>query len=168
MPKRITFAGELLRLARHARLSADELQALQWRMLRNSVSLARRVPFYRARFRELGIGPEDIRDWDDFRRLPVTTKEDIRAGGPAAFLVDGVLASQLRASSTTGSSGTPMVFYRDGTTAAMNQAAIRYCLAQVGSGVLDRFCHLLTVRQEPPPRWPRALGGGADVAYSLR
>ena len=39
-----------------------------------TTSIARYHPYYRGLFRRLGIAPIDIRTYDDFRRIPVTTK----------------------------------------------------------------------------------------------
>ena len=41
-----------------------------------------RVPFYRQTFKRLKLTPEDIRGLGDLRRLPFTTKEDLRAHYP--------------------------------------------------------------------------------------
>jgi phenylacetate-CoA ligase len=44
-----------------------------------------RSPLYRRKFDALGVLPEDIRTWDDFRRLPpLLTKEDQRASQEAS------------------------------------------------------------------------------------
>jgi len=40
------------------------------------------VPFYRRKFDELGIDTESIRSVGDIRRLPFTTKDDLRANYP--------------------------------------------------------------------------------------
>ncbi len=40
------------------------------------------IPFYRRRFEEGGLMPEQIRSLDDLRRLPFTEKEDLRRGYP--------------------------------------------------------------------------------------
>jgi phenylacetate-coenzyme A ligase PaaK-like adenylate-forming protein len=67
------------RMAREQWLPAETIRRLQWQrlqvMLRHAFANS---PFYRRRFRELGITPEDIRSADDFARIPVTTREDLR------------------------------------------------------------------------------------------
>src|SRR5690606_18040156 len=61
-------------------LSADEILALQWRKLEALLdSCWERIPYYRARWRELGIERGDIRGMDDYARLPVLGKDEIRA-----------------------------------------------------------------------------------------
>ena len=40
------------------------------------------VPFYRKKFDELGIDPDELRTLDDLRKLPFTTKNDLRDNYP--------------------------------------------------------------------------------------
>jgi phenylacetate-CoA ligase len=59
--------------------SPEALAALQFQRLKTLIDHCyREVPYYRRRWRELGILPEDIRSMDDYARLPVLTKADIR------------------------------------------------------------------------------------------
>ena len=54
------------------------LRRYQFAKLRTLVSLAHReLPFYRRRFNGAGFDPEGLRDWDDFRRVPILTKEEV-------------------------------------------------------------------------------------------
>ncbi|MBV9245048.1 MAG: phenylacetate--CoA ligase [Methylobacteriaceae bacterium] len=62
---------------------ADELRALQLARLKQSLHLAyERVPHYRQTFAAAGVHPEDLRDLEDIRRFPFTTKEDLRQNYP--------------------------------------------------------------------------------------
>jgi phenylacetate-CoA ligase len=68
------------------RASRDELESLQLERLRWTLRHAyERVPFYRARFDQTGIHPEDCRELADLAKLPFTTKEDLRASYPFAM-----------------------------------------------------------------------------------
>jgi phenylacetate-CoA ligase len=100
------------RLARAQWLSPDELRHLQWqrleRMLRHAYA---RSPLYRARFRQAGMTPADIRSIDDLRFLPVTTREDLRQ--PEALLASGYARHLLRSSMTSGSTGRRTTSYFD-------------------------------------------------------
>jgi len=59
--------------------SPEAIAALQWKRLKLLIEHCYRdVPYYRRRWRELGILPEDIRNLDDYARLPTLTKADIR------------------------------------------------------------------------------------------
>lgn len=65
-------------------LSRDEIDALQVRLLRETIERARRSPHYARAL--AGVAPEDIRSPKDVRRLPVTTKDDLRAAMPWGLL----------------------------------------------------------------------------------
>jgi phenylacetate-CoA ligase len=61
------------------------LKILQVERLRDCVSRVAKVPFYREAFAERGITADSIRGLDDIRKLPFTTKEDLRQNYPLKF-----------------------------------------------------------------------------------
>ena len=64
-------------------MSHDELEKLQLKRLQDVVKRAyETVPYYKKRFDEEGIKPEDIKNLEDIQKLPVTTKDDLRAAYP--------------------------------------------------------------------------------------
>ena len=67
-------------------LARDEIERLQGERLRETVARAAQAPHYRQALAEAGVRPGDIRSRDDLRRLPLTTKDDLRAGMPYGFL----------------------------------------------------------------------------------
>jgi phenylacetate-CoA ligase len=86
-------------------MSRERLEELQIKRLQTTLRRVRdRVPFYRDRLHAAGIKPEDIRSLTDLRRIPFTTKEDLRANYPFGLFavpVDEVM--RIHASSgTTG------------------------------------------------------------------
>ena len=86
-------------------LPREELQELQLRRLQDLCSrVYANVPFYRRRFDELGVRPSDIQSLDDLKRLPFTTKQDMRDNYPyGLFAVPMETIQRLHASSgTTG------------------------------------------------------------------
>ncbi len=80
----------------------EELRALQLKRLQEVVARVAHVPFYKEAFARDGITPDKIKGLDDLRRLPFTTKEDLRQNYPLGFLA--VPRQQL--SRIHGSSGT--------------------------------------------------------------
>lgn len=62
-------------------LSPEEMQVLQWERIRRRLSyLSENSPFYRKKFEEAGLEPEDIRELNDFKqRVPFTTKDALQA-----------------------------------------------------------------------------------------
>lgn len=68
-------------------LSRAELAALQTKRLKELVArLSVQVPFYRDAFKKAGVTAESIRSAEDIRRLPFTTKGDLRDNYPLGFL----------------------------------------------------------------------------------
>jgi len=57
----------------------EQVQAYRDARLRAFIQhCARTVPFYKRRFRELGIAPEEIQTIKDLHRLPILTKEEVQ------------------------------------------------------------------------------------------
>ena len=85
--------------------SRDYLHALQSARLINMVRHAyEHVPFYKQKFDEIGLRPEDIHSIDDISKLPFTVKTDLRDNYPfGMFAVPQSEVVRIHASSgTTG------------------------------------------------------------------
>jgi phenylacetate-CoA ligase len=88
-------------------MGRGELEQLQLERLQATLSrVYRNVPFYRKKFDEAGIDPDDFRSLADLRKLPFTTKEDLRNSYPyGMFAVPLREVVRIHASSgTTGAS----------------------------------------------------------------
>ncbi|OEU71442.1 MAG: phenylacetate--CoA ligase [Desulfuromonadales bacterium C00003093] len=87
----------------------EELEALQLRRLKDTVErVYHLVPFYRDKLDKAGIKPNDIKSLDDLKRLPFTTKQDLRDHYPfGLFAVP--LDQVLRIHSSSGTTGKPTV-----------------------------------------------------------
>ncbi|MBV9469159.1 MAG: phenylacetate--CoA ligase family protein, partial [Abitibacteriaceae bacterium] len=85
-------------LRRDSVLTTEDLRAKQWQDVRSLVRAARKAPFWAERLRPFSdpISPED------FARLPILTKDDLRAHGDE-LLVPG--ATVYQTGSTSGSTG---------------------------------------------------------------
>jgi phenylacetate-CoA ligase len=89
------------------------VQAGQWAAVRAQLRHAwETVPFYRERFAAAGLRPDDVRTPEDYRRLPVLTKADIRARG-AALRSTACDGAGLHRKETSGSTGVPVVVFVD-------------------------------------------------------
>ena len=90
--------------------SADELDALQWRKLQALIAHCwDHVPFYRAFWGEAGVAAAaDIRDRDDYAKLPLLAKPTIRANFDA--MIAAAYRDALYFKSTGGSTGEPLRF----------------------------------------------------------
>src|SRR5512139_1404655 len=84
-------------------LDRPSLERLQIERLRETVRrVTASVPFYRERFRAARVAAEEIRSLDDLRRLPFTTKQDLRDHYPfGLFAVPMADVARIHASSGT-------------------------------------------------------------------
>lgn len=85
--------------------SRERLQGLQWQSLLEMLAHAHDTsPFYRERMQQSGLVPAAVRSPEDFRRLPVTTKQDIRAARDR-MISSSFRRSELVTARTGGSTG---------------------------------------------------------------
>ena len=86
-----------------------ELKKLQFARLKQRVKYAyERVPFYRSRFQEQGITPEDIKSLDDVARIPFTSKDDFRDNYPYGLMAVP-LSEVVRVHASSGTTGKPII-----------------------------------------------------------
>ena len=119
-------------------LSRDALEALQLERLKKTVNHCMNAEFYRKRFAELGITPDDIQTLDDVRRLPFTTKEDLRENYPFG-LACVPLKECTRLHSSSGTTGNPTVVLHTQKDLDEWANAVARCLWMVGSRPDDVF-----------------------------
>jgi phenylacetate-coenzyme A ligase PaaK-like adenylate-forming protein len=106
--------------------SAERIRDLQWTELKKLLThVFASVPYLRHKYRAAGIALEDLRGWDDFRRLPPLTRAEVNAHGPD--LCSTAFNDKLLPHATGGSTGAPTRFYRtyesyDWRTAAKDRA----------------------------------------------
>ena len=90
-------------------MKREELKGLQLENLKQLVSrLYHDVPFYRNKFQEIGVMPEDIKSLDDLTRLPFTTKQDLRDNYPYGLFAKP-LSQIVRIHASSGTTGKPTV-----------------------------------------------------------
>jgi phenylacetate-CoA ligase len=89
--------------------SRSELEAWQLDKIQELVKYAyTHVPYYRERYRQEGVHPEDIKSLKDFQALPILTTEDINSN-LQAFVSPQF--TNLEPNETGGSTGQPMRFF---------------------------------------------------------
>jgi phenylacetate-CoA ligase len=125
-------------------LPRRDLEALQLKRLQKTVAqVARRTPFYQEKLAALGLRPQDVRGLSDVRRLPFTTREDLRATYPCGLL--GVPRERaLRLHTSSGTTGKPKAIFfsaRDVDAAATLMAR---CLTMSGATRADVLQNMMT------------------------
>ncbi|RLA99716.1 MAG: phenylacetate--CoA ligase [Deltaproteobacteria bacterium] len=90
-------------------LPREALEALQLKRLKQVVQrVYHTVGFYRKAFDDAGVKPEDIKTLDDLKRLPFTTKQDLRDNYPfGMFSVP--MSNVVRIHASSGTTGRPTV-----------------------------------------------------------
>lgn len=121
-------------------LPRSELRTLQLQRLSETLQRAERVPHYQDAFNKTGIASDKIKSLDDIRRLPLTTKDDLRRNYPFGMLA--IPRSELaRVHCSTGTTGKPTVV---GYTAADIETWSDLCARFLVAGGLkpDHMVHV--------------------------
>lgn len=95
--------------AKEETLSRDEMSAIQLQRLQETVKkVYNNVEPYRKKMEEVGIKPEDIQTLDDLKRLPFTTKQDLRDHYPFGLFATKK-SDLVRIHASSGTTGKPTV-----------------------------------------------------------
>ena len=89
-------------------MTRAEIEALQLERLQATVKHCMQSPFYKKRFEEIGLKPEDIKTLADIRKIPFTTKQDLRDTYPFG-IASTPLRNCVRLHSSSGTTGNPTV-----------------------------------------------------------
>ncbi|MFC2150232.1 phenylacetate--CoA ligase family protein [Calditrichota bacterium] len=114
----------LYRVMQDYNLTLSKLEPVVSKRLRNTlVSAYRYVPHYRAVMKSIDYNPEfDYNGPDDLKIFPILTKEDIKSKNPSEFLNKNFDMTALISAHTSGSTGTPMIVYREPAARAIQIA----------------------------------------------
>ena len=119
-------------------LSREELEALQLQRLQATVKHCMNSPFYKKRFEQIGLKPEDIQSLDDIRKIPFTTKQDLRETYPFG-MASVPLSKCVRLHSSSGTTGNPTVILHTQKDLDEWAEAVARCLWMVGLRPDDVF-----------------------------
>ena len=113
LKEKTPYLGHLRYLEKSQYRDLDEVRKDQWiRLKRLLVHAVENSSFYRERFAQAGISPENIYNWDDFAKVPVLTKDDIRTN-QKAMIARNIPDEKLVPRKTSGSTGISLSFYVD-------------------------------------------------------
>jgi phenylacetate-CoA ligase len=129
------------RLEKEQFLDKEALEALKFQKLKELLVHANdNVPFYRQRFADAGFDPHKMQEIDDFKVLPLLSKEEIRKNLEDMKWQDS--PGGLHRYNTGGSSGKPLVFYFDRRRQAYDAAARALTHQWWGVDIGDRELYL--------------------------
>ena len=116
--------------------SREEIDNIQAVRLKAVVERAKRSPFYAERLK--GLDPESLSTPDDVRRLPLTTKQDLRDNYPYGLLTCPT-EDLVRLHASSGTTGTPTaIFYTENDINTWADLMAR-CMYMVGIRPSDTF-----------------------------
>ena len=119
-------------------MTRPEIEKLQLERLQKTVQHCMNSPFYKKRFEENNLKPEDIKSLDDLRKIPFTTKQDLRDTYP--FGIASVpLEKATRLHSSSGTTGNPTVILHTQKDLDEWANAVARCLHMVGLRPNDVF-----------------------------
>lgn len=119
-------------------LTRPEIEKLQLERLQKTVRHCMNSPFYKQRFAENHLSPEDIRSLDDLQKIPFTTKQDLRDTYPFG-LASVPLKKTVRLHSSSGTTGNPTVILHTQKDLDEWANAVARCLYMVGLRPGDIF-----------------------------
>ena len=131
--------------------SPDRILDFQWRELQKLLRHAfDSVPYYQQKYHAAGVAFGDIRNWDDFARLPALTREEITRNRDA--LCSKAWSGKLISHSTGGSSGVPLRFYITRPSFDWRCAASERAYSWTGFGLGERTLYLWGAAVGPQSR----------------
>ncbi len=120
-------------------LPRKKIKELQLTKLKQTVhAVYDHVPFYQQQFKKHKVTPDDIKTLDDIRKLPFTTKDDLRTHAPHGMMatsLDGCI--ELHASS--GTTGTPVTVCYTPQDIEVWAEVMARCLSMAGLTKKDIF-----------------------------
>lgn len=124
------------------RIEREKLEQLQLELLNRTLKSAYNSPFYKKRFKKLGLKPE-IKDISEIQKFPFTTKDDLRESYPFGMVATdiGNLVRMHGSSGTTGKS--TLVFHTRKDIENWANLVAR-CLYMIGVRETDIFQNMMS------------------------
>jgi phenylacetate-CoA ligase len=125
-------------------MDREQLQMHQLKHLQDTVDSAMKTSFYKKRLGKVGItSGRDIKSLDDFKKLPFTSKDDLRECYPNALLAVSK-DEAVRIHTSSGTTGVPTVIYH--TQEDLDHWTELVCRGIVSSGCTrnDVFQNMMT------------------------
>jgi phenylacetate-CoA ligase len=120
------------------------LKSLQLKLLKETIQAALKTDFYKHRLKKAGITSSgDIRSLDDLKRIPFTSKDDLRECYP-----DGLLSVPMedvvRIHTSSGTTGIPTVIYHTKRDLDSWTDLVARCIVASGASKKDVFQNMMT------------------------
>ncbi|MDR2659929.1 MAG: phenylacetate--CoA ligase [Spirochaetaceae bacterium] len=121
-----------------------ELKSFQLAALKRTITCALRTDFYNKRLKDVGINsPDDIRSLDDIRKIPFTSKYDLRAAFPYGMLATNK-DDVIRLHASSGTTGIPTTIYFNRNDIDAWTALVARSIFATGCNKQDVFQNMIT------------------------
>ena len=120
-------------------LPRNKIKEIQLERLKKTIHLVyENVPHYKKKFKDLKIKPDDIKTLSDIRKLPLTTKDDLRLNAPFGLMATP-LDNCIELHASSGTTGIPITAcYTRGDIEVWSEVMAR-CLSMSGLTKKDIF-----------------------------
>jgi phenylacetate-CoA ligase len=116
-----------------------KIQELQLKRLKETVHLVYdNIPFYKKKFKELKITPDNIKTLNDIQKLPFTTKDDLRDNAPFGMLSTS-LDNCIELHASSGTTGIPVTTCYTRNDIEVWSEVMARCLSMSGLTKKDVF-----------------------------
>lgn len=140
-------------------LKPSELEELQNKKLRAIVKHAYdNTEFYHYKFKKAGIHPDDIKTVNDLKKIPLTTKEEVREHSLNSILAKGVNLDNCRVIPTSGSTGKPLKAVYDIPADDFSRVVNLRSMMENGLKLRDKWVNIGDTRTATNPKWFQKLG----------
>ncbi len=120
-------------------MSRKKLQELQLERLQKTVHhVYDVVPYYQKKFKELHVKPENIKTLADIRKLPFTTKDDLRKNAPFGMMATS-LENCIELHASSGTTGVPVTTCYTRSDLDVWSEVMARCLSMSGLTKKDIF-----------------------------
>jgi len=116
-----------------------KIREVQLKRLKSTVNLIyENVPHYKKKFQEQGIKPGDIKTLEDIKKLPFTTKDDLRMNAPFGLMATS-LDSCIELHASSGTTGVPVTACYTPNDIEVWSEVMARCLSMSGLTKKDIF-----------------------------
>lgn len=119
-------------------MSREKLNELQLERLKQTIKQAEHSPFYNRVFKENGITADGIKSLNDLKKIPFTTKDDLRANYPFGMAAIPI-KDCVRIHSSSGTTGNPTVVLHSAKDLDRWANQVARCMYMVGLRDTDVF-----------------------------
>lgn len=121
------------------KLPRTKIKEIQLKNLKKTIrNVFDNVPFYKKKFKELKIKPEDIKTLDDIKKIPFTTKDDLRDNAPFGMLATS-LDDCIELHASSGTTGIPVTACYTKNDIEVWSEVMARCLSMSGLTKKDVF-----------------------------